>query len=269
MAQGTTLLRALLPPLAMRWLRRWRGRTSHFKGNFATWAEARLASTGYDTTLILERVLAATREVRAGRAAFERDSVLFAQPEANHPLLAGLLYVAARHGGRLAVADFGGSLGSTYWQHRRWFDSLATVRWCVVEQAHFVAAWRKELTDAHLGFYPSLAECVAREQPTILLLSSVLSYLEAPQALLAEASQAKFSYILIDRTPCLEGTPDRLTVQQVPPAIYPASYPCWLFARSSLLQPLARDYRLIDEWLCPGETDGIAFRGFWFERVAR
>ncbi len=267
MTHGTPLLRSLLPPLAMRWLRRWRGRTSRFTGNFATWEEARKASTGYDATLILERVLAATREVRAGRAAFERDSVQFEQPETNHPLLAGLLYVAARNGGKLTVADFGGSLGSVYWQHRRWLETLASVRWSVVEQPHFVVAGRKEMTDARLGFYSSLAECVAQEQPTVLLLSSVLSYLETPQALLAEAIRAKFSYILIDRTPCREGAPDRLAVQQVPPAIYPASYPCWLLARSSLLQPLARDYRQVDEWLCPDEIDGIAFRGFLFEHV--
>ena len=267
MTRGTTFLRSLLPPLAMRWLRRWCGQTSRFNGNFATWADARRASTGYDSTLILERVLAATREVRAGRAAFERDSVRFEQLETNHPLLAGLLYVAARNGGKLAVADFGGSLGSVYWQHRRWFDTLAAVRWSVVEQPHFVAAGRQELADARLGFYTTLAECVAQEQPAVLLLSSVLSYLEAPQALLAEAIRTKFSYILIDRTPCLDDTPDRLTVQQVPPAIYPASYPCWLFARSSLLQPLARDYRPVDEWLCPDEADGIVFRGFLFERV--
>jgi putative methyltransferase (TIGR04325 family) len=267
MAHRTTLLRSLLPPLAMRWLRRWRGQTSRFNGNFATWAEAQRASTGYDSALILERVLAATREVRAGRAAFERDSVRFEQSETNHPLLAGLLYVAARNGGKLAVADFGGSLGSVYWQHRRWFDTLEAVRWSVVEQPHFVAAGRQELADARLGFYATLAECVAQERPTVLLLSSVLSYLEAPQALLDEAIRTKFSYILIDRTPCLEGAPDRLTVQQVPPAIYPASYPCWLFARSSLLQPLARDYRQVDEWLCPDEADDIVFRGFLFERV--
>ena len=267
MAHRTTLLRSLLPPLAVQWLRRWGGWTSRFNGNFATWAEARQASTGYDSTLILERVLAATREVRAGRAAFERDSVRFAQSETNHPLLAGLLYVAARNGGKLAVADFGGSLGSVYWQHRRWLETLAAVRWSVVEQPHFVAAGRQELADARLGFYSSLAECVAQEQPTVLLLSSVLSYLEAPQDLLAEAIRAKFSYILIDRTPCLEGAPDRLTVQQVPRTIYPASYPCWLLARSSLQTPLARDYRQVDEWICPDEIDGVTFRGFLFERV--
>jgi putative methyltransferase (TIGR04325 family) len=95
----------------------------------------------------------------------------------------------------------------------------------------------------------------------------VLSYLEAPQDLLAEAIRAKFSYILIDRTPCLEGAPDRLTVQQVPRTIYPASYPCWLLARSSLQTPLARDYRQVDEWICPDEIDGVTFRGFLFERV--
>ncbi len=61
--------------------------------------DATAAATGYDTDEILARVLAATRAVVAGQAAFERDSVLFAHQAYSYPILAALLRAAARNGG--------------------------------------------------------------------------------------------------------------------------------------------------------------------------
>ena len=52
-----------------------------FEGDFATWAEASAASGGYDDAAIVARVWRATRAVRDGRGAFERDGVVFAQAE--------------------------------------------------------------------------------------------------------------------------------------------------------------------------------------------
>jgi len=54
--------------------------------------------------------------------------------------------------------------------------------------------------------------------------------------------------ILVDRTLFHDQTADRLTVQRVPPAIYEASYPCWVFGRSRYLRFMERNYRLVAEF---------------------
>lgn len=199
-----------------------------FSGDYASWAEARAASTGYDAPEILERVAAATRRVEAGAAAYERDGVTFARPEPALPLLAGLLYAAARGGNALDLVDVGGALGSTWRQNRRWLAPVARVRWSIVEQPHVAAAGRAEFERPPLRFFDSLAGCFAAERPAVALLCSVLPYVEAPYALLAEVFDGPCDCVLVDRTPFFVAPlPDRLTVERVPPEIYPASYPAW------------------------------------------
>jgi putative methyltransferase (TIGR04325 family) len=232
------LARALLPPLVVDLLRRRGGIV--WSGDYRTWAEAAADSAGYDAAIILERVEAAALKVRRGEAAFERDGVLFSEIEYSWPLLAGLLSVAARHGGRLEVVDFGGALGSTYFQNRRFLAPLGEVRWNVVEQPHFVERGRLHFQDERLRFYPSLDACLTETRPNVLVLSSVLQYLEQPYEFLAAIDP--FPSVIIDLTPVHSGPRDRLTVQRVPPSIYPARYPCWIFSEERLLAALRKGF---------------------------
>ena len=80
-------------------------------GDYHSWDEALASSAGYDSEIILEKTRAALLKVKNGEAAYERDSVLFDEIEYAWPLLAGLMWVAARCQGTLNVLDFGGSLG--------------------------------------------------------------------------------------------------------------------------------------------------------------
>jgi putative methyltransferase (TIGR04325 family) len=258
-----------MPPVLVRWARR----LVHervFSGDFATWSEARARCSGYDSPLILERVTAAARAVRDGHAAYERDSVTFAEPAPHWPLLSCLMYAAARTGGRLEVLDFGGSLGSLYFQHRAWMDHLAAVRWRIVEQQAFVEVGRREFAVGGLSFHLSLEEACAEGRPSVVLLSSVLPYLEKPHDLLADIVQRGFPFVLIDRTGCVRsGGRDRLLIQRVPPSIYPASYPCWFFDYSGLVRHFARDYALRGKFAGFDRADIEAdFAGLFFERAS-
>ncbi len=261
-----SFVRDWLPPAALRLVRR-RAQGSAFRGDYPSWAEAQAHARGYDAPAILEKAVAATRAVRDGRAAFERDTVLFAEPAVHGPLLAGLLRAAALAGGRLQVVDFGGALGSAWWQHRGWLDGLAEVSWEVVEQAHFVAAGRREFEVGPLRFRESLDACAADPARAVMLLSSVLPYLETPHAVLADVARRGFRHVLIDRTGLVRGRGDRLTVQHVPPQIYDASYPCWFFEREKLLRPLGAGYRVVADWPSFDAVDIAAeFRGLLLER---
>jgi len=249
----TGMAKDWLPPVLARQLRRLSrlGGGITFEGPFATWDEAAKHSSGYDGAQILEKVLAATLKVKHGEAVFERDSVLFDEIQYAWPVTAGLLWTAARDGGRLSVLDFGGSLGSSYFQNRKFMEGLPSVRWSVVEQAHFVEAGRKHIQDDRLAFYPTIAECVAAEKPNVVLLSSVLQYLEDPYAVLDELLRSGAEIILVDRTSFHDGENDFIAVQKVGEAIYPASYPLWIFSKNKFMNHLTGSFELVTEWLSP------------------
>ena len=262
----TGMAKDWLPPVLARQLRRLSrlGGGITFEGPFATWDEAAKHSSGYDGVQILEKVLAATLKVKHGEAVFERDSVLFDEIKYAWPVTAGLLWTAAREGGRLSVLDFGGSLGSSYFQNRKFMEGLPSVRWSVVEQAHFVEAGRKHIQDERLAFYPTIAECVAAEKPNVVLLSSVLQYLEDPYAVLDELLRSGAEIILVDRTSFHDGENDFIAVQKVGEAIYPASYPLWIFSKNNFMNNSIESLELVTEWLSPEGFVGFSSGRFSF-----
>lgn len=119
-----------------------------------------------------------------------------------------------------------------------------------------------------LTFHKSIEAALGSSAPTLILFSSVLSYLENPREILAEASGRGFRHILIDRTPILLAGNDQLVVQHTPAELGGGSYPAWLFSRATLLDFLGPHYRLKTEWPGFEELDPrVQYRGFHFERV--
>lgn len=218
-----------------------------WEGGYPDWASAKAASTGYDDMAIFEKVRYASTQVRDGKAVYERDSVLFEHIEYSWPMLAGIMWCATQHGGRVRIIDFGGALGSSYRQNKRFLDTLPHVRWCVVEQRHFVECGQKEFASESLLFYPSIEACIAEEHIDGILLSSVVQYMENPYALLETIVNHRFSYIILDRT-CFD-THDlhSISVQRVPEYIYKASYPCHFLSRSKVEHIMKEQYTII-EW---------------------
>jgi len=242
------VIKQLTPPAFIHVAKRLRGNgptgALGLSGDYRSWDEAMAASTGYDSDVILEKTRLALLAVKNGEAGYERDSVLFDEIEYAWPLLAGLMWVAARCGGALNVLDFGGSLGSTYFQNRAFVSTLPEVRWNIVEQSRHVETGKAWFEDDRLHFYADIAGCLAETQPNVVLLSSVLQYLERPYAILDQVLALPGEHVIIDRTPFWAGPSDRLCVQTVPPSIYPASYPSWIFSRQQFRS------RLDDDWQC-------------------
>jgi putative methyltransferase (TIGR04325 family) len=221
------------PPRLARALRR---PTARFEGPFDTWkAAAARAGAGFSAETILQRVQAATLAVRNGDAAYERDGVTFAKEDPVWPLLACLMQAAAVEGGALNVIDFGGSLGSTFTQHRRFLTRLLRVHWSVVEQEAFVRCGRELLEDEYLSFHDSIADCTKAHAHQVALVSSVLQYVENPRQVIHDLHAAGVRQLIIART-AVDRTArsDRYYVQHVDPAIYPAKYPIRIFTDRSL-----------------------------------
>jgi putative methyltransferase (TIGR04325 family) len=250
------IVKGIAPPIL---LDIYRGLTDNrvYSGNYKTWEEARKTCDGYDSDLILNKVRDALLKVKNGEAVYERDSVLFDKVHYSWPLLAGLLWVASRNGNRLNLVDFGGSLGSSYFQNRKLLAHLHELKWNIVEQTKFVECGKRYFEDEHLKFYYAVDDCLKEQHADTILLSSVIQYLEKPYDLLNDVKRKGFKYIIVDRTAFLDTGDDRITVQKVPPEIYQSSYPAWFFNRARFLNFFSETYELIVEFDALAGTIGL------------
>ena len=242
-----------IPPIFLKFVTRILGQGSSvnttFDGPQVSWSEAvKEVGSGYADQEILERVLRTTLLVKDGVLAFERDSVGFKKLEYSWPVLGVLMMAAAFRKGELNVLDFGGSLGSHYFQNRKVLNQLDKITWNVVEQSHYVSVGQKYFQDDHLRFHNTIEQCVVEGRPDIVLLSSVLQYLDDPLSVIAQLLSLRSQFVILDRT-CFynEFDKDAVFIQQVSPDIYPAAYPCRFLNEHYLMNIFnAAGYQLID-----------------------
>ncbi|MFZ4857330.1 MAG: methyltransferase, TIGR04325 family [Desulfuromonadaceae bacterium] len=265
-------IKSLTPPIVLDFYRSlWnRGR---FVGNYLSWEDAcQDSGNGYDSDTILENVKESLLKVKKGGGAFERDSVIFNSPSYWWPLLSGLLWVASRNGNRLNLLDFGGSLGSTYYQNKKFICHLDELKWNIVEQGRFVECGKLQFENEHIKFYFDIDECIRHRNPDAILFSGVIQYLEKPFDLLEEILDKGFSQIIFDRTPFLtNGNNDRLTVQKVPHH-HNIRYPAWFFNLDKFLDFFSVKYELIAAFDSMENFSSLdvsaTSKGFIFEKKA-
>jgi putative methyltransferase (TIGR04325 family) len=255
------LVKDILPPVFLRFIS---GFYYGWHGDYSNWKTASVRCSGYDSGIILEKVKESTLKVKDGTVPYERDSVIFNEIQYSYPLLSGLMWIAGENNGKLNVLDFGGSLGSSYYQNKLFLDTLTEVKWCIVEQPGFVEVGKKYFENEILKFYFNIDECLRENNIHIVLLSSVLQYIEYPYDLLKSIIEKKVKYILFDRTQFISGN-DRITIQRVNPSIYNASYPCWFFDSLKFKVFMSEKYDLIYEFDSLGRANiRSEFKGFLY-----
>lgn len=214
--------------------------SSMWSGDYPSMEAARQHCDGYDAAAITEKCKAALLEVKAGRALFERDSILYHEARYSWQLLTVVQQVALQQGGKVEVLDFGGALGSLYFQHRTWWEAIPGLQWHVIDQPALMEVGRAHAASAQLHFHNDLDAFLANYRPDVLVLSGVLQYLDDPHAWVRKVVDWGIPYILVMRTALIEGTQrDVLTVQRVWKHIYDASYPSWFFDKAKLVQSFA------------------------------
>ena len=254
--QKHSFIKQFVPPILLSWYGKMRNSATGestepvkdgWFGNYNDWTSAKNDSTGYNQNQILEKITNSMLKVRNNEAAFERDSVVFYSSDYNYQLLSMLFLVALKCNGTLNVLDFGGSLGTTYYQYRKYLDEL-NVSWTIVEQPEFVSRGKEMFENENLKFNLTIDECFSGKKVNCILLSSVLQYIEEPYKLIENLLRYKSEYIIIDRTAFIKQDNDRLTVQVVAPEIYEASYPAWFFNEHNLLNAFSGLYELIRDF---------------------
>lgn len=252
-------IKSIIPPIVLdiyRGLQKIGGGDSSFygiEGEYTTWDDAKKEvksrGYGYDAPEIAEQVRNAIHKVRSGNAVFERDGVLFYHEEFNFPFLTAFLLSVGDFDNRkeLQIMDFGGSLGSTFFQNKRLLEMIGNpLKWNVVEQPNYVKLGKTDVPE--IDFYDSIAECIKEKKIDIVLLSSVLSYLEKPYEVIREIVKFNPKTIIIDRTLFFENK-EIIGIQIVPPYIYDAQYPNRIMSKSKMSQFLSKHgYELKLEW---------------------
>jgi len=265
-------VKQIVPPVVLRGLHKIRGnRGIAFEGDYPDWESALQHASGYDAADILERVRVATHKVVRGEVAGERDSVLFDEVPYPFPLISVLLRAAMENKGQLNVLDFGGALGSSYYQCRNFLEQVSLLCWCVVEQPEFVKCGNLEFQTDELRFFDDIESANEFAVPNVVLLSGVLQYLPDPMEVLERLIAGNAEYIVIDRTPISMDGKQHVSIQKVPSTIYRASYPLWLFNEEKLKRSFKESYQQIAEF---DAIDGIlgegtlkaAFKGYLLQK---
>jgi putative methyltransferase (TIGR04325 family) len=243
------LISGFIPPIAVRFYRKaqafFSGKGGQmgdriFTGKYADWSTAAPYSSGYDSNLIIEKCTNSLMKVKNGEAVYERDSVIFDKIQYNWSLLAVLQKAAIESKSMLVVLDFGGSLGSTYFQNREFLSGLKSNIWCIIEQSHFVDVGKRYFENEQLKFFYNVEECVEKYKPTVVLLSSVLQYLEDPYYWINKFVKLKVPYIIIDRTAFVGEKDDYISIQNVP--LYNARLAHWFFSKDKLDKKIQSEY---------------------------
>lgn len=223
-------------------------------GSYDSWRSAREKCTGYEADNILYKVEESILAVKEGKASYERDGVLFYEKKYYYPLLLHLCGIAKDNNNVFNVIDWGGSLGSTYFQNRELIEKLNIVfHWTVIEQKHFVSFGKEKLCDEHLNFEYNLQNVKNIEKYNCVLFGSVLQYIDFVYELLEQVVNLKIPYIIVDRTPL--GNNDYYVVEKVREPIYDASYPLHILNQEKIISFFSNHgYDVIDEW--ESEIDG-------------
>jgi putative methyltransferase (TIGR04325 family) len=257
-----------IPQPVVHHLRRFSANSIKLSGRYSKWSDALCRCEGYNTDKIIDATLVAAKSVMQGQAVYSRDGELFDQVAYSWPVTTALMWVAAQNKGNLNILDFGGSFASSYFQNKKFLVDLTNIHWHIVEQERVVDLGTKLITNEKISFHSDIKVCLDNNMPDIVLLSSVLQYLENPLDLLSTISEYQVPFIVIDRTPFLVNpVKSYLRIQKVPKRIYRASYPCWLFSKDELTASLYKNgYALVEEFdslddLSPEATwQGLIFR---------
>jgi putative methyltransferase (TIGR04325 family) len=237
-------------------------------GDYRDFQTAKSKSTGYEADTIIKRVREATQKVRNGEAIYERSGVLYDKPSIYMPLLTALLYAANQNNNKLTVLDYGGALGSLYYQHRSHLVNIS-LNWCIVEQEAFAEIGKKEFETETLQFFSSVKECLDQYKPDLVFFCGSLQYFPDPYETVQELFQYRIPYFLVGNITFLPGKRDQVAIQKVPAFYYVASYPCWFLSKSKFLDFMEQQYDLLSSFeddLHPQyQLRELRYEGMWFK----
>lgn len=202
-----------------------------FIGPYKNWKNANQDSTGYRNQKILNKIIKNTIISSNNDKFYERDGELLS--DNNYPKEI-IKFINLNYKKKLKLIDFGGSLGSFFFQNRSKIKAKL-IEWIIYEQEYLVNAGLKNIKHKNIHFIKNIKK-LKKFKPDIVLFSSVLEYLEKPKKHINEMLKIKsIKYIIIDRLIVSNDNKDKIFIQKNPKKYFNMSYPCRIFSKNNFL----------------------------------
>lgn len=242
-----------------------------FCGKYTNWELAVQQTTGWETSIILEKIKQSTNQLEIKNDSFERDGEIISSSNQNYPIMYSILNSVDLEKRDLKIIDFGGSLGTHYYRYKPFINNTIKVLWAIIEQKKYVDIAKSKNNNPEIIFHYSISEAKILNNYDTFFSSGTLQYIEKPYDLINEITNHKFSHIIFDRLFFIDDIEEQITTQSVDPNLfYEASFPVWLFNEMKFKNYLTQNYNLISEFKSEdddNEIEGkrIYHKGFYFK----
>ena len=224
---------------------------------YSNWKSAEENSLTYNNSIFFEKLESNYDNlIKKNDYKYERDTVLFKEIQYSIPLLVFFFQIQKKIED-FDILDFGGSLGSTYYQNKELFKNTK-LKWGIVEQSKIVDLGKKKFEINPIKFFYSIQECIANNNPNVAIFSSVVQYLDNFENYIKDLEQSNIKYLILDRIPLTNLSKNIITVQITSKRIYKSSYPITFFSRKILMNFLEKNWDLVSE--LDSEIDGKNFK---------
>lgn len=228
--------------------------------------ECRFECTGYDDELTVEKCFrSAIDAISLGK--IERDGEILNSMRIDFELLCSLQTIFIETG-KLSVVDFGGGFGTSFFQNSPFLNNIK-IEWGIVEQAKYVEKINNSALKKKFKGFVELDEAIKQLSPNVILISSVLQYLENPMVFIKNLISLNIDYLIIDRTLFSLNGEAFMSKQYVIGSEYELTYPCWFLSYENLLEEISTKYKLVYEWNSFDKSNlPSEFKGFFFKKVS-
>jgi putative methyltransferase (TIGR04325 family) len=204
---------------------------SQFEGPFLSWEECLNTSKGYESDEFFSRARSSAMLVSKIETIYERDSVIFRDKEINEFILLWLFYQYSLSKNQVFnVLDFGGGYASSFYQNKKYLNSLPNLKWVIVEQDKVVNDCIDIFNTPNLFFTTSINSSIKFVNDiNVVLISSSLQYVKNIEEILLELIAINSKLIIFDRIPFHFNNNENncILTQKVNPKIYSTTYPFW------------------------------------------
>lgn len=223
-------IKYVLPPFLIDILNKILLREISIKGKFRTWKDAEKKTTGYENGNIINKVITSFEKVQKNLDLYyERDGYIFKKPDFDYELLFYINYLFSKNQ-KINIIDYGGGLGSKFFQNIEVFKKFKNMKWHIVEQINYRNYARKKINVKNLFFYENLDEVFKKKIiPDMAIFSSSINYLPKPYQILQKLINRKSLKSFIFLKTAFHDDIDTIKIQKVPKNIYDASYPIRIF----------------------------------------
>lgn len=202
-----------------------------YKGPFDNWNDAKSFSSGWSDKKILEKVYKSLIKSFDMKGVYERDGELVNDLKYPENIINFLNSNLNENG---QIIDFGGSLGSLYFQIRSKL-LFKNIKWSVLEQSNYVELGKRKIKNKELDFFNNVDETQVNNN-TILIFSSVLQYLENPEKVINLFLNTKFiEHVVVDRVILSNSKENKIYIQKNPKKYFNTSYPIIIFSEKIFL----------------------------------